>query len=241
MWPAVEATKATHPFRGVAGVARGVAVRNKTEGRRENRPSGAKKKERIMTDRNIIAAERQEQEAVNRELLRALVGIRYKLITCHQETGRLLLEKNGLRRMAALAQDEFTQRFTQQCMSRIDREMEKFRKFKRMIAELLPELFWAIDSSTLTLEQKCDALNVNAADRVGLEPDARMMDLIFLHALEDSAARRGQDFNDAPLFNVAMLAFANFLKTPQGAELCNEQFAATFGDRLPDKAQPALP
>lgn len=76
----------------------------------------------------------------------------------------------------------------------------------------------------LSFEQKCDMLNVNTADRVGIDRNEKLVHIIFSHGLENSASRRWQDFNDAPLYNVMMSGFAEFMSTPAGSQLADDAF-----------------
>lgn len=193
---------------------------------------------------NVITFPRNEQPTAQ-DVLKMLVRVRYVLLGQHQQAEQLRVSKNHLRRAVAIWEGRpFMAARIEQAQADIatlDEPLGRMRAFRRDVAGFLPELCRAADD-LLTLEQKLDVLNVNAADRVGLEPDARMMDLIFRHALEDSAARRGQDFNDAPLFNVALLVFRDFLtKTPEGKAFGDAQFEpGGMFERLPTyKRQPS--
>jgi hypothetical protein len=61
----------------------------------------------------------------------------------------------------------------------------------------------------------CDLLNVNTVEREQARRDGHtsLEELAFLSALEDSAERRGQDWNDAPLFNACHAALGEFIRT----------------------------
>lgn len=88
----------------------------------------------------------------------------------------------------------------------------------------------------LGFDRLCDLLAVNTVERETARKDglADLADLVFAYALEESAARRGQECNDAPLFNACQLATANFIRE------CPEHFlpdpfapGAPFGPKLP--------
>lgn len=88
----------------------------------------------------------------------------------------------------------------------------------------------------LGFDRVCDLLAVNAVEREAAMRDGvnGVAELVFAHSLEDSAARRGQEWNDAPLFNACQIATANFIKDcPE--HLRPDPFApgAPFGPKLP--------
>jgi hypothetical protein len=85
----------------------------------------------------------------------------------------------------------------------------------RGYGKLLMDLALFIDTYT-TLDQRCDLLNVNIADRSQLSPDDGVVRIVFAHGLEDSAERRHSQWNDGPLFRAAQLVFADFLSSPEG-------------------------
>jgi hypothetical protein len=92
--------------------------------------------------------------------------------------------------------------------------------------------------AALGFDRVCDLLGVNVIERENarknLTPHSGMSDLVFVEALEESAARRGQDWNDTPLFNACHMAFFNFLQQCP-ADLLPDPFApgAPFGPKLP--------
>jgi hypothetical protein len=88
----------------------------------------------------------------------------------------------------------------------------------------------------LGFDRLCDLLEVNIVEREKARKagDTSVSDLVFGHAVEESAARRGQEWNDTPLFNACHLAFSDFLKEcPR--DLLPDPFApgAPFGPKLP--------
>jgi len=85
----------------------------------------------------------------------------------------------------------------------------------RGYGRLLMDLALFIDTYT-TLDERCDLLNVNIADRSQLSSDDGVVRIVFAHGLEDSAERRHCQWNDGPLFRAAQLVFVDFLATPEG-------------------------
>jgi hypothetical protein len=88
----------------------------------------------------------------------------------------------------------------------------------------------------LGFERLCDLLAINTVERETARKDglAGLADLVFAYALEDSAARRGQEWSDAKRFNACQLETMNFIKKcPE--HLLPDPFApgAPFGPKLP--------
>lgn len=76
-----------------------------------------------------------------------------------------------------------------------------------------------IDAGT-TLTQRCEILNVNAADRGGLTEADGLNKIVFGRALEDSAARRGLERDDGPMYQALQHVFIDFLtNTREGQRL----------------------
>ena len=93
-------------------------------------------------------------------------------------------------------------------------------------------------ADTLGFERLCDLLSVNTVEReqARREGVTSLEGLAFTHALEDSAERRGQEWNDAPLFNACHAAMTDFIRDcPEG--VLPDPFApgAPFGPKLPPK------
>lgn len=88
----------------------------------------------------------------------------------------------------------------------------------------------------LGFDRVCDLLAVNTVEREAARKDGvnGLAELVFAHSLEDSAARRGQEWNDAPLFNACQIAFNKLLREcPE--HLLPDPFApgAPFGPKIP--------
>lgn len=100
--------------------------------------------------------------------------------------------------------------------------------------KLLMEMAPYIDHFT-TLEERCEALNVNLADRAGLTKNDGIIMIVFGHGLEDSAEHRHSDDNfDKPLFRALAPAFVDFMRsTPEGREAADRAFEDVFGDIFP--------
>ncbi|MFB6403307.1 hypothetical protein [Pseudomonas putida] len=93
-------------------------------------------------------------------------------------------------------------------------------------------------AQALGFERLCDLLSVNTVERerARQEGATSLEGLVFTHALEDSAERRAQEWNDAPLFNACHAAMADFIRDcPDG--VLPDPFApgAPFGPKLPPK------
>lgn len=104
------------------------------------------------------------------------------------------------------------------------------KEYGKLILDMAPH----IDRWT-TLQDRCDALNINIADRHSLKESDGIVSLIFAHALEDSAMhRRCQDNFSRPLFRVTQLVFFEWMaRTPEGKEASDKAFSEVFGDVLP--------
>ena len=79
-------------------------------------------------------------------------------------------------------------------------------------------------------------MNVLEREHVMREGVTSLEGLVFTHVVEDSAERRGQEWNDAPLFNACHAAMADFIRDcPDG--VLPDPFApgAPFGPKLPPK------
>ena len=63
----------------------------------------------------------------------------------------------------------------------------------------------------LTLEQRCEILNVNKAHRGDLTDADGLIEIIYMHGLEDSAASFKDDWKTGPLFQAAQEVFIDFL------------------------------
>lgn len=91
----------------------------------------------------------------------------------------------------------------------------------------------AFDAAT-TLRQRCDLLNINEADRAKLAADDGLILLVAGYSLEDSAAHRGEEFHDGPLFNSIQLLIINALNgTPAGREAVDLLLSDVFGANPP--------
>ncbi|MBH3409861.1 hypothetical protein [Pseudomonas putida] len=90
----------------------------------------------------------------------------------------------------------------------------------------------------LGFERLCDLLGVNTVEReqARREGITSLEGLVFTHALEDSAERRAQEWNDAPLFNACHAAMADFIRDcPDGVLPDPFALGAPFGPKLPPK------
>ncbi|MEZ1837362.1 hypothetical protein QVM62_05820 [Pseudomonas putida] len=91
-------------------------------------------------------------------------------------------------------------------------------------------------AQALGFDNLCDLLSMNTVERERARQESvtSVEGLVFTHALEDSAERRAQKWNDAPLFNACHAAMADFIRDcPAG--VLPDPFApgAPFGPKLP--------
>lgn len=150
-------------------------------------------------------------------------------------------ERHAMRRQAGKLKAFLP--FTRQAISDLEEQAQTHRSVER--AKALVALAGFGQSllfdhgglaHALGLERLYDLLNVNTVEReqARREGITSLDDLVFTHALEDSAERRGQDWNDAPLFNACHAAMADFIREcPDG--VLPDPFApgAPFGPKLP--------
>lgn len=135
--------------------------------------------------------------------------------------------------------------FTRQAISDLEEQAQTHRSVERAkalvaLAGFGQSLLLDHDglAQALGFERLYDLLNVNTVERQQARRDGitTLNDLVFTHALEDSAERRAQDWNDAPLFNACHAAMADFIRDcPDG--VLPDPFApgAPFGPKLPPK------
>jgi hypothetical protein len=89
---------------------------------------------------------------------------------------------------------------------------------------LLVDAARLVDAGT-TLAQRCEILNVNVAERADLTDADGLVQIVFAHGLEDSAARRKVEWNDGPLYSAMQPVFMDFLtNTKEGQELGDSLF-----------------
>lgn len=135
--------------------------------------------------------------------------------------------------------------FTRQAIADLEEQAQTHRSDERdkavvALAGFGQSLLFDRDdlAHTLGFERLCDLLNVNTVEREQARQEGvtSLNDLVFTHALEDSAESRGQEWNDAPLFNACHAAMADFIRDcPEG--MLPDPFApgAPFGPKLPPK------
>lgn len=135
--------------------------------------------------------------------------------------------------------------FTRQAIADLGQRAQEHREAERsgarnVLAELGRSLMLDREglAGTLGFDRICDLLNVNTVEREQARQEgiSSLENLVFIHVLEDSAERRGQDWSDAPLFNACHAAMANFIKEcPE--HLLPDPFAPgeVFGPKLPPK------
>lgn len=65
----------------------------------------------------------------------------------------------------------------------------------------------------LTTRELCDLLEVNPVDRARVGESAGIVDIAFIHGLEDSATYRGLDFKEGPLAKAIIRYMAHAMET----------------------------
>ncbi|CAD5379711.1 conserved hypothetical protein [Pseudomonas sp. OF001] len=77
------------------------------------------------------------------------------------------------------------------------------------------------DAGALSFDELCDLLNVNTVEREQARRDGAtsFRDVAFIHALEDSASRRGEDCKGGPLFEAYRAAMMEFIRTAPAEQL----------------------
>ena len=135
--------------------------------------------------------------------------------------------------------------FTRQAIADLEQQAQAHREDERgkavaALAGFGQSLLFDHDglAGALGFDRMCDLLSVNAVEREQARRDGvtSLEGLVFTHALEDSAERRGQEWNDAPLFNACHAAMADFIREcPK--HLLPDPFApgAPYGPKLPPK------
>lgn len=152
-------------------------------------------------------------------------------------------ERHTLRRQAGKLKAFLP--FTRQAIADLEQRAQTHRSDERAkalvaLAGFGQSLLFDHDglAQALGFERLCDLLNVNTVEReqVMREGVTNLEGLVFTHALEDSAERRAQEWNDAPLFNACHAAMADFIRDcPDG--VLPDPFApgAPLGPKLPPK------
>lgn len=132
--------------------------------------------------------------------------------------------------------------FTRQAIADLEQRAQEHREDERsgarnVLAGFGRSLLFDREGLAVALgfDRLCDLLNVNTVEReqARKEGASSLEDLVFIHVLEDSAERRGQEWSDAPLFNACHGTIANFIKEcPE--HLLPDPFApgAPFGPKL---------
>lgn len=164
--------------------------------------------------------------------------------TCREFSKRLdsiREERRAMRRKASKLRQYLP--FTASTIAQIERQADDHRRVEREdLRTVLAGIGRSLVMDTeglgkgLGFDRMCDLLSINTVEREAARNDGleTLTDLAFAYALEDSAVRRGQDWNDAPLFNACQLATMNFMREcPE--HLITDSFSpsAPFGQRLP--------
>ena len=153
-------------------------------------------------------------------------------------------ERRAMRRKASKLRQYLP--FTASTIAQIERQADDHRRVEREdLRTVLAGIGRSLVMDTegldkgLGFDRMCDLLSINTVEREAARNDGldTLTDLAFAYALEDSAARRGQEWNGAPLFNACQLATMSFIREcPE--HLLPDPYApgALFGPKL----RPAL-
>jgi hypothetical protein len=103
------------------------------------------------------------------------------------------------------------------------------RKAEERLGRIVIDMAPRIDAET-TMAQRLEILNCNLADRSKLdESDIGLVDLIGVYCVEDSAAHRGDEFNDRPLHGAVNAEIIRVMfRTPEGRAASKPIFDAAF-------------
>jgi len=87
----------------------------------------------------------------------------------------------------------------------------------KMLGALLFELAPAINAQ-VPQRVLMDLLNVNPVDRADITPGEGLVELVFVHALENSVEQRDKEYHDSPMFQIAHRHFATMLHSGDRAQ-----------------------
>jgi hypothetical protein len=116
--------------------------------------------------------------------------------------------------LSALARASCVASIKAQCVT-LRCKLRERREARLALGHALMQAAPLIDACT-SLAERCELLNINAADRHGLTESDGIWLLVLAYALEDSAERRRAEFNDGPLFRLAHAQLAQLLATDEG-------------------------
>lgn len=132
--------------------------------------------------------------------------------------------------LPALARASCVTSIEAQCEA-LRRNLRERRASRLALGHTLMQAAPLIDACT-SLAERCELLNINAADRDGLTEDDGIWLLVLAYALEDSAERRCAEFNDGPLFRLAHMQFARLIETSEGPDAVDSATAGGLFDCL---------
>lgn len=142
-------------------------------------------------------------------IIKAFIYLRRSIRQRHAIIDDAVATRTSLLRMARKldAGSAFDQALAATCRARhaaLSPEFEDLLEWRRQLGRELLTMAPQFDAAT-TFEQRLDLLNVNAADRAGIDAGAGLMMIMAGHCLEDSAARRGEHHHSGPLFDSVLL------------------------------------
>lgn len=179
---------------------------------------------------NIIALPTKPELTATKEAFRFIVTVRRSVRQAVEILDRMADKASRYRRQARLLEargnpfDAARIKVLEGMADEIRTDCEPMRDCMKKWGRLMADSAPAIDSCT-TLAQRCEVLNVNVADRADLTDDDGLIKIIYLHGLEDSAARIKDDWKNGPMYQASATVFIDFLlNTKEGQALGDSLF-----------------
>jgi hypothetical protein len=175
-----------------------------------------------------------------RRTARVLLRSRQRWAACSRSARRALARTDSRHGSASI----FVRRRLRAVIAEAQQEIRKANDSLRKVGEILMKIIAPIVDHFTSLEQRCDLLNVNVVDRCKLPPSAGIVEIASVHALEDSASTRCDDFKSGPFFESIYLVLVDFLSNhPEGHAVGDTLFepggllaSLSCYNRLPDRA-----
>lgn len=172
---------------------------------------------------NTLAAIEQKPTTTARTRLLITRRVCRLLCTVRQN---IHAERRALRRQAACLRSGLP--FTKTAIERLEQLAAGHRADELATARNVLTMYGVLllrdpagDAAALGFGELCDLLNVNTVEREQARRDGAtsFRDVAFIHALEDSASRRGEDCKSGPLFEAYRAAMMEFIRTAPAEQL----------------------
>jgi hypothetical protein len=150
-----------------------------------------------------------------------LIRVRHRVRRTAAQQDRIWSEARQLRRAASGLRNTGNP-FDRTRIAELEKQADQLGEQSRKLSDAMRKYghfmmdFADVIDAYSTLDQRCDLLNVNVADRKALSPDDGVVKIVFAHGLEDSAENRRAPWKNGPLFRAAELVFFEFLMTNEG-------------------------